>query len=86
MKTLTRRQETLFTDKRLALLIERLDLEPVKSEEVLRAEKIEERVEAWIAQIIASPSVPRGIRKDPRTRKMWEEPDLSYLKPGECPF
>lgn len=69
---------------KLAMLIERLGLEPVESEAFKKNKKIEERVQLLIDQIPLEPRAKRRVIQE--RRNPFENPDLSYLKPGEVPF
>ena len=75
--------ERAKSHEKISLLIARLDLVPTPSPEFVRGERISERVESWLQQI---PMQPQRLRKITYPRKPWEEPDLSDIAPGSCPF
>ena len=92
-KLLTPRQQEWWERRKnepgLALLIDRLGLELVKQPEVERGEAIQARVNGWIEQLALSPKMPRVVEHErviPERKSPFENPDLSWLKPGECPF
>lgn len=64
-------------------LVERLGLEVIESEEFKRNKKINERAQMIIDQIELAPKMPRRIIK---ARLPWDPVDLSWVKPGNCPF
>lgn len=76
-------------DVRFSKLIERFGLEVVKQPEVLRGEAIQDRVKAILEQIALSPKEKMRVEVERQVVERTEPftaPDLSYLKPGECPF
>ena len=75
--------EKLQENPAVQLMVERLGLEPAESERFKMNKKIEERVEVIIDQIQMAPVEKRRIL---RLRKPWEKADLSWVRPGECPF
>lgn len=68
---------------KISVLISRLDLIVTPSPEFQRNEKIAERIDGLIEQIRMAPQRPRKITYP---RKPWDEPDLSNVRAGECPF
>jgi len=66
-----------------SMLISRLELNIVESQGFKRNVEIGKRIDSLHDQIRVS---PREVRKVEVERKPWEEPDLSGIKPGECPF
>lgn len=64
-------------------LVDRLGLEVIESEEFKRNKKIEERVDLIIDQISMAPKEKRRVMKP---RGPFDQVDLSWVKPGECPF
>lgn len=92
-KLLTPKQQEWWekaqNDPKMAFAIERLGLEVVKQPAVERGEAIQGRVNSWIEQIALSPQEPRRVVVEqyiPERLRPFVDPDLSHLKPGECPF
>lgn len=64
-------------------MADRLGLEPTESAEYKRNVQIKEKVELLLHQMEMAPKIPRHVIKP---RKPWEDPDLSWLPEGSCPF
>ena len=80
---LTPKQKTLLTSDCVQKLIKKLDCQVLPSKEFQLGTAISKRVDSWLSDIQNNPPPPRIIT---RLRKPWDDPDLSGIKPGECPF
>jgi hypothetical protein len=65
------------------MLLKMMDCQVQPSPEFKINKAIEARTSEWIKDLDNNPPTPRKITK---TRSPFDTPDLSHLKPDECPF